>query len=110
MTGEPAASGVHLTPSNLRGPLWPNLVARSCWSSVRTLTANILPLAIRGQVFDVTAGQKTTSGGPHEQAPKAPQAKPPPPPPSPAPVTSTPPPKSPSRCRDVHGSGAVTPR
>src|SRR5258706_14308693 len=63
MTGEPAPSGVHLTPSNLRGALRPNLVARLCWSSVRTLTANILPLAIRGQVFDVSAGQKTTSGG-----------------------------------------------
>ncbi len=71
MTGEPAASGVHLTPSNLRGPLWPNLVARSCWSSVRTLTANILPLAIRGQVFDVTAGQKTTSGGSSDRAANA---------------------------------------
>src|SRR5258708_39758976 len=94
MTGEPAASGVHLTPSNLRGPLWPNLVARSCWSSVRTLTANILPLAIRGQVFDVTAGQKTTSGGSTPSAPRPQQARPPRPPPCLARVTVPPAPQS----------------
>src|SRR5258707_10732607 len=80
MTGEPAPSGVHLTPSNLRGALRPNLVARLCWSSVRTLTANILPLAIRGQVFDVSAGQKTTSGGSFCRTPNTLQGKHPPPP------------------------------
>src|SRR5215469_6213676 len=105
MMGDPAVSGYHLTPSNLRGPLRPNLLATSCWSSVSTLTANILPLAIRGQVFDVSAGQKTTSGGSKERAAKAWQAKPTGSPSSIALITVTPVQKWPSTCLNFWGSG-----
>src|SRR5208282_3179201 len=75
-TGEPALSGDQPTPSNLRGPVRPNLLASSCWSSDSTFTANKFAWAIRGQVVDVSAGQNTTSGGSSDKAANAWQANP----------------------------------
>ncbi|AKA09143.1 hypothetical protein SAZ_38310 [Streptomyces noursei ZPM] len=66
------SSGAPLTPErqstsvNLSPPVTANCRHRSSWSAARTFTANRPAALIFGQVVDVPAGQKHTSGGSRE--------------------------------------------
>src|ERR1022692_17001 len=68
MTGEPAVSGDQPMPANRSGLLWPNALARCRCSADRTLAQKNCARSILGQVVDVRAGQKSTSGGSSDSA------------------------------------------
>ena len=64
-TGAPDGAGHQSTPENLSTavPERANPALRSRWSAARTFTQNVPTSRIRGQVDDVRAGAKVTSGG-----------------------------------------------
>src|SRR6185437_8806882 len=64
--GEPLAPAVHLTPSNLLPPRFEKLRHSSSCSALRTLAQNLPASRINGQLVELFAGMKATSGGSSE--------------------------------------------
>ncbi len=104
-SGEPVAgASPYATPANLSAPLTANPRHSAPWSAPRTFTQNAPARAMRGQVVDVRATMKVTSGGFSESEAKDWQAKPVGPSVSRAVTTVTPLAKWPSTRRNSAGA------
>ena len=106
-TGVPAVPRCQPTPANLSPPDTANVRQSASWCSARMFTQKAPAAEIRGQLVEVLAGARATSGGSSESEVKAWQVKPTGRPSSIAVTTVTPVAKWPSASRNLAWSMSV---